>query len=44
VDIGRRFNRKHSTVIKGIASVEQEVSRKTSLGNQIARTMSQLQA
>lgn len=38
VDIGRRFNRKHSTVIKGIASVEQEVSRKTSLGNQIART------
>jgi chromosomal replication initiator protein len=44
VDIGRRFNRKHSTVIKGIASVEQEVTRKTSLGNQIARTMSQLQA
>ena len=44
VDIGRRFNRKHSTVIKGIASVEQEVSRKTSLGNQIARTISQLQA
>jgi chromosomal replication initiator protein len=44
VDIGRRFNRKHSTVIKGIASVEQEVSRKTSLGNQLARTMSQLQA
>lgn len=44
VDIGRRFNRKHSTVIKGIASVEQEVSRKTSLGNQIARTMSQLSA
>lgn len=44
VDIGRRFNRKHSTVIKGIASVEQEVSRKTMLGNQIARTMNQLQA
>jgi chromosomal replication initiator protein len=44
VDIGRRFNRKHSTVIKGIASVEQEVSRKTSLGNQLARTMNQLQA
>lgn len=44
VDIGRRFNRKHSTVIKGIASVEQEVSRKTSLGNQIARTINQLQA
>mgnify|MGYP001766392667 CR=1 FL=1 len=44
VDIGRRFNRKHSTVIKGIASVEQEVSRKTALGNQIARTIRQLQA
>jgi chromosomal replication initiator protein len=44
VDIGRRFNRKHSTVIKGITSVEQEVARKTSLGNQIARTISQLQA
>ncbi|KAF5059865.1 Chromosomal replication initiator protein DnaA [anaerobic digester metagenome] len=44
VDIGRRFNRKHSTVIKGIASVEQEVARKTSLGNQIARTINQLQA
>ena len=44
VDIGRRFNRKHSTVIKGIASVEQEVTRKTSLGNQIARTINQLQA
>ena len=44
VDIGRRFNRKHSTVIKGIASVEHEVARKTSLGNQIARTINQLQA
>jgi len=44
VDIGRRFNRKHSTVIKGIASVEQEVARKSSLGNQIARTINQLQA
>lgn len=44
VDIGRRFNRKHSTVIKGIASVEQEVGRKTALGSQIARTMSQLQS
>ncbi len=44
VDIGRRFNRKHSTVIKGIASVEQEVTRKTSLGNQLARTINQLQA
>jgi hypothetical protein len=38
VDIGRRFNRKHSTVIKGITSVVQDVARKTRLGNQIART------
>ncbi|PKN40196.1 MAG: chromosomal replication initiator protein DnaA [Deltaproteobacteria bacterium HGW-Deltaproteobacteria-18] len=44
MDIGRRFNRKHSTVIKGIASVEQEVTRKTSLGNQLARTINQLHA
>lgn len=44
VDIGRRFNRKHSTVIKGIATVEREVSRKTPLGNQIAHTMQQLHA
>lgn len=44
VDIGRRFNRKHSTVIKGIASVEQEVSRQTPLGNQLARTIRQIEA
>lgn len=42
-DIGRRFNRKHSTVIKGIAAVEQEVSRKSALGNQLSRTINQLQ-
>lgn len=44
VDIGRRFNRKHSTVIKGIATVEREVTRKTPLGNQIAHTIQQLHA
>lgn len=43
-DIGRRFNRKHSTVIKGIAAVEQEVARKTALGNQLSHTISQIQA
>ena len=42
-DIGRRFNRKHSTVIKGIAAVEQEVARKTALGNQLSHTISQMQ-
>ncbi|GAB1411183.1 hypothetical protein MASR1M90_23370 [Desulfovibrionales bacterium] len=43
-DIGRRFNRKHSTVIKGIASVEQEVARQSPLGSQIAHTIQQLHA
>ncbi|NCD25000.1 MAG: chromosomal replication initiator protein DnaA [Deltaproteobacteria bacterium] len=43
-EIGQRFNRKHSTVIKGIASVEQEVSRQTPLGYQLSRTIQQLHA
>jgi len=43
-DIGRRFNRKHSTVIKGVASVEQEVSRQTPLGHQLTHTFQQLHA
>lgn len=42
-DIGRRFNRKHSTVIKGIASLEQEVARQSPLGSQISHTLEQLQ-
>jgi chromosomal replication initiator protein len=42
--IGQRFNRKHSTVIKGIAAVEQEVTRQTPLGHQLARTIQQLHA
>lgn len=42
VDIGRRFNRKHSTVIKGIATVEQEVARQSPLGSQIVHTIQQL--
>jgi chromosomal replication initiator protein len=42
-DIGRRFNRKHSTVIKGIAAVEKEISRKSTLGNQLSRTISRLE-
>lgn len=43
-DIGRRFNRKHSTVIKGVTSIEQELARQTTLGNQIYRTIQHLQA
>ena len=38
--IGERFNRKHSTVIKGITAVEREMSRHSSLGGQIEHTVS----
>lgn len=39
-EIGEQFNRRHSTVIKGITSVEREISRQSSLGRQIARAVS----
>ncbi len=39
-DIGDRFNRRHSTVLKGIAAVERELRRESSLGRQIASTLS----
>ncbi len=35
-EIGGRFNRSHSTVIKGITTLEREISRETSLGRQMA--------
>ncbi|SHN49759.1 chromosomal replication initiator protein DnaA [Desulfovibrio litoralis] len=38
--IGERFNRKHSSVIKGITSLEEEMNRKTQLGMQLKRTIS----
>ena len=38
-EIGDKFNRRHSTVIKGITSVERELSRETTLGRQIARAV-----
>jgi chromosomal replication initiator protein len=38
-DIGDRFNRKHSTVLKGINNVERELSLETPLGRQLQRTM-----
>ena len=34
-DIGRRFNRRHSTVLKGVANVEKEVNTDTPLGRQL---------
>lgn len=41
--IGERFNRKHSTVIKGITAVEREMSRHSSLGGQIEHTVSMIE-
>lgn len=38
-DIGDKFNRKHSTVLKGIANVEREMTLETPAGRQIARTV-----
>lgn len=35
-DIGEHFNRRHSTVIKGITNLEREISRDSSLGRQLA--------
>ena len=42
-EIGDRFNRKHSTVIKGITAVEREMSRRSSLGNQIEHAVSNIE-
>ncbi|MGM0425591.1 MAG: chromosomal replication initiator protein DnaA, partial [Thermodesulfobacteriota bacterium] len=36
-DIGEHFNRRHSTVLKGITNVEKEISRDSSLGRQVAQ-------
>lgn len=42
-DIGQRFNRKHSTVVKGITAVERHLALKTPLGRQIEKTIERLQ-
>lgn len=39
-EIGRQFNRSHSTVIKGITSLEREMSRDSHSGRQLAGTIS----
>ena len=41
--IGRHFNRKHSTVLKGITSLEKEISRQTPAGRQITHTMNMIE-
>ena len=42
-DIGDKFSRRHSTVLKGIASVERELRRESPLGRQIAGTLALLE-
>jgi len=42
-EIGRNFNRRHSTVLKGISNLEREMSRKTPLGRQVKQTISHLE-
>ncbi len=43
-DIGGKFNRKHSTVIKGITNVEREIHLETPTGRQLARTVEMAKA
>lgn len=38
-DIGNRFNRRHSTVLKGISNVEREMQLQTPLGRQLKHTV-----
>jgi chromosomal replication initiator protein len=41
-DIGTQFNRRHSTVVKGITSLERHLSLKTPLGRELERTIEQM--
>ncbi len=41
-DIGQRFNRRHSTVVKGITSLERHLSLDTPLGRQVGKTLERL--
>ena len=38
-EIGEPFNRRHSTVLQGITSIERELAKQSSLGRQIARVL-----
>ena len=38
--IGQRFNKRHSTVLKGITNLEREISRQTPVGKQAEHTLS----
>jgi chromosomal replication initiator protein len=41
-DIGERFNRRHSTVVKGITAVERQLSLQTPLGRQLETAISRM--
>jgi len=41
-DIGQRFNRRHSTVVKGITAVERQLTLQTPLGRQIESTIDRM--
>ncbi|MDR1946160.1 MAG: chromosomal replication initiator protein DnaA [Desulfovibrio sp.] len=41
--VGRCFNRRHSTVIKGITGLEREISRKSPVGLQLANTLEMIE-
>ena len=43
-DIGTRFNRRHSTVVKGITSIERHLSLRTPLGRELERTIESIHA
>ncbi|MHC1789652.1 DnaA ATPase domain-containing protein [Solidesulfovibrio sp.] len=43
-DIGNRFNRRHSTVVKGITALEKHLSLKTPLGRELERTIDHMRA
>ena len=43
-DIGNRFNRRHSTVVKGITSLEKHLSLKTPLGRELERTIDHMRS
>ncbi len=42
-EIGRSFNRRHSTVLKGISSLEREITRQTPVGRQVKETINRLE-
>lgn len=42
--IGSRFNRRHSTVLKGITNVEREISKQTPLGRRLDATIKRIDA